>query len=197
MEYSGTWREIWTQKGEMKGGIEDLYIYDGWEKSKADIKTTADKIVEALDIQPGDRVLEVGCGAGALAQYLNCDYIGIDYSRTLLRKHIEFFGNSVLYAEANDIPFKDGWFDKVFSWGVFSYFESLDYARQVVKEMERVTNYTPRGGGILIGELPMQSHEPKHLLYSRQMFSGWTVEDAWTQQYKGKRFIVRKGGRKR
>ena len=37
MEYSGTWREIWTQKGQMEGGIEDLYIYDGWEKSKGDI----------------------------------------------------------------------------------------------------------------------------------------------------------------
>ena len=68
MEYSGTWREIWTQKGQMEGGIEDLYIYDGWEKSKGDIKATAERITEALQIKPSDRVLEVGCGAGALAQ---------------------------------------------------------------------------------------------------------------------------------
>ena len=68
MEYSGTWREIWEQKGEMEGDISDLYIYDGWEKSKADIKIIADKITRELDIKPEDRVLEVGCGAGALAQ---------------------------------------------------------------------------------------------------------------------------------
>ena len=96
MEYSGTWREIWTQKGQMEGGIEDLYIYDGWEKSKGDIKATAERITEALQIKPSDRVLEVGCGAGALAQYMNCAYVGIDYSRTLLQKHVEFFGNNVL-----------------------------------------------------------------------------------------------------
>ena len=90
MEYSGTWREIWTQKGQMEGGIEDLYIYDGWEKSKGDIKATAERITEGLLIKPSDRVLEVGCGAGALAQYMNCAYVGIDYSRTLLQKHVDF-----------------------------------------------------------------------------------------------------------
>lgn len=187
MEYSGTWREIWTQKGEMEGGIDDLYIYDGWEKSKADIKTTAYKIRKELDIKPDDRVLEIGCGAGALAQYLECEYIGIDFSRSLLKKHIEFFGNSVLYGEANDIPFKDKWFDKTFCWGVFLYFESLEYAEQVLREIVRVTR-----SGILIGELPLESHDKKHLLYTKEMFDGWTLEDAWTKKYKGKRFIAKK-----
>lgn len=143
MEYTGTWREIWTQKGAMEGGIDDLYIYDGWEKSKADIEKTAKLIIQELEINPEDRVLEAGCGAGALAQYMDCDYVGIDFSRTLLQKHITFFGNSVLYAEANDIPFKDGWFDKAYCWGVFQYFESKEYAAQAIKEMERVT----RAGG--------------------------------------------------
>ena len=187
MEYSGTWREIWTQKGQMEGGIEDLYIYDGWEKSKGDIKATAERITEALQIKPSDRVLEVGCGAGALAQYMNCAYVGIEYSCTLLQKHVEFFGNDVLYAEANDLPFRDKWFDKAFSWGVFLYFDSLEYARQAVRELERVTR-----SGILIGELPMESHDEKHLLYPKALFEGWNLEDAWTQQYKGKRFIARK-----
>lgn len=190
MEYSGTWREIWTQKGAMEGGKEDLYIYDGWEKSKANIEETARKITQALDIRPGERVLEVGCGAGALAQYMNCDYVGVDYSRTLLSRHIEFFHNSVLFAEANDLPFKDKWFDKAFCWGVFLYFDSEDYARQALTEIERVTKDTSQGGGILIGELPVESHDPKHLLYTKEMFAGWTLEDAWTRQYSGKRFIA-------
>lgn len=185
MEYSGTWREIWTQKGEMEGGIDDLYVYNGWEKSNADVETTARRIIRELDIKPGDRVLEVGCGAGALAQYMECDYVGIDFSRTLLKKHLEFFQNSVLHAEANDIPFKDNWFDKAYCWGVFQYFESEEYAAQAVREIERVTR-----GGILIGELPVVSHDPKHLLFRKEQFRGWRVEDAWTERYKGKRFIA-------
>lgn len=185
MEYTGTWREIWTKKGEMEGGIDDLYVYDGWEKSKADIETTALRIIRELDIKPGDRVLEIGCGAGALAQYMDCDYVGIDFSRTLLQKHVLFFRNSVLYAEADNIPFKDKWFDKAYCWGVFQYFESEEYAVQSVAEIERVTR-----NGILIGELPMESHDKKHLLFRKEMFDGWKVEDAWTEQYKGKRFIV-------
>ncbi len=185
MEYSGTWKEIWTQKGEMKGTIDDLYVYDGWEKSKADIQTTADRISQELNIHPEDKVLEVGCGAGALAQYMNCQYYGIDYSQPLIKKHMEFFGNSVLYAEANDIPFKDKYFDKCFCWGVFLYFDSHKYAQEVIKEMKRVTK-----DGILIGELPIISHDDKHLLYQKEMFPEWMIQDAWTEVYKGKRFII-------
>ena len=33
MEYSGTWKEIWTQKGAMEGTKEDIRVFDGWEKS--------------------------------------------------------------------------------------------------------------------------------------------------------------------
>ena len=58
MEYSGTWKEIWTQKGAMEGTKEDIRIYDGWEKSTADMEETAAKIIKLLDIKSTDRVLE-------------------------------------------------------------------------------------------------------------------------------------------
>lgn len=31
MEYSGTWKEIWTQKGAMEGTKEDIRVFDGWK----------------------------------------------------------------------------------------------------------------------------------------------------------------------
>lgn len=185
MEYQGTWREIWEQKGQMEGTTSDLYIYDGWEKSKADVEITAKKIIEELDIQTGDKVLEVGCGAGALGQYMKCQYVGIDYSKSLIKRHLEFFNHSVLWAEADALPFKDNYFDKCFSWGVFLYFESDEYAQKAISEMMRVTKQ-----GILIGELPVVSHDEKHHLYKKEMFHDWRIQDAWTEQYKGKRFIV-------
>ena len=77
-------KEIWVRKGKEEGT--DLLAYDGYEATRVDMEEVARQITKRLDIKKGDKVLEVGCGAGALAQYLDCDYTGIDYSPTLVRK---------------------------------------------------------------------------------------------------------------
>ena len=79
------------------------------------------EIIRRLDIQKQDTVLEVGCGAGALAKYLDCQYVGIDYSPTLVEKHISLLHHSVLVGEAANLPFKDNSFDKVICYGAVSY----------------------------------------------------------------------------
>lgn len=185
MEYHGTWKEIWTKKGAMEGTKEDIRIYDGWEKSTADMKETADKIKTELGIKSTDRVLEVGCGAGGLAQYMDCEYIGIDFSKTLVSRCMEFFQKSAIYSEANDLPFKDNYFDKCFSWGVFLYFPTKEYVREAISEMLRVT-----GGGVFIGELPKASHDEKHMLYTEEEFLnlGFDVTRGWSDPYRDIRF---------
>ncbi len=185
MEYSGTWKEIWTQKGAMEGTKDDIRVYDGWEKSTADMEETAVKITKLLDIKPTDRVLEVGCGAGGLAQYMRCDYIGIDFSETLVKRCMEFYQKSAVLSEANDIPFKDLYFDKCFSWGVFLYFPNWEYTKQVIREMKRVTKQ-----GIFIGELPEESHDNKHQLYQEGQFAeeGFITERGWSEPYCDIRF---------
>ena len=185
MEYSGTWKEIWTQKGNMAGTKEDIRVYDGWEKSSADMLETANRIKEILDIKPCHRVLEVGCGAGGLAQFMDCEYIGIDFSASLVKRCMEFYQKSAVYAEANDLPFKDKYFDKCFSWGVFLYFPSKEYVRQVIEEMKRVTK-----AGIFIGELPIQSHDDKHMLYTEEELHGYGFQTmrGWSEPYRDIRF---------
>lgn len=79
-----TWKQIWTRKGRAAGGIDDLLAFDGYERTQVNMEEVAAQIIRRLDIRKEDRVLEVGCGAGALAQYLDCDYTGIDYSPTLV-----------------------------------------------------------------------------------------------------------------
>lgn len=192
MEFSGTWKEIWTQKGAMPGTKEDIRIYDGWEKSTADMKETAEKITRLLDIKTTDRVLEVGCGAGGVAQYLDCEYIGIDFSATLVKRCMEFFQKPAILSEANDIPFKDFYFDKCFSWGVFLYFPDWEYTRQVISEMKRVTK-----NGIFIGELPKESHDCKHQLYWEKQFInlGFETERGWSEPYCDVRFNAKYGCR--
>lgn len=65
-----------------------------------------------MNIRPGQRVLEVGCGAGAIAQSLQkvvpgIHYVGTDRSPTLVKKHIAILGNSVLNFSADDPVFSD------------------------------------------------------------------------------------------
>lgn len=176
-----TWKQIWTRKGKAEGT--DLLAYDGYEATHVDMEEVARHIVKRLDIRKEDKVLEVGCGAGALAQYLDCDYVGIDYSHTLVKKHIEILHNSVLTGEAADLPFKDKYFDKVICYGVYLYFDNKEYAQAATKELLRVAKK-----GVLIGELPMRSHREEHLLFQKEEFEGWEISDGFYDPYRKDRF---------
>lgn len=180
-----TWQQIWTRKGRAAGTAEDLLAYDGYEATKVNMQEVAAEIVKRLDIQKTDRVLEVGCGAGALAQYLDCNYVGIDYSPTLVQKHIEILHNCVLTGEAADLPFKDKFFDKVICYGVYLYFENKEYAARATKELLRVAKK-----GVLIGEIPMRSHRTEHLLFTKEEFNGWDLSDGFYDPYRKDRFNV-------
>ena len=178
-----TWKQIWTRKGQADSSVTDLLAYDGYEATRVDMEEVARQITRRLDIKKNDKVLEVGCGAGALAQYLDCDYVGIDYSPTLVQKHIEFLHHSVLAGEAADLPFKDKSFDKVICYGVYLYFDNKEYAGKATKELLRVAKK-----GVLIGEIPMRSHRDEHLLFSKEEFQGGDISDGFYDPYRKDRF---------
>jgi ubiquinone/menaquinone biosynthesis C-methylase UbiE len=176
-----TWKQIWVRKGKAEGN--DLLAFDGYEATKVDMEEVARQITKRLDIQKSDKVLEVGCGAGALAQYLDCDYTGMDYSHTLVKKHIEILHNSVLTGEAADLPFKDHSFDKVICYGVYLYFDNKEYAKKATNELLRVAKKS-----VLIGELPIRSHRKEHLLFTKDEFEGWEISDGFYDPYRNDRF---------
>jgi SAM-dependent methyltransferase len=182
---SDSWKEIWEAKGAMLGTKENIREYDGWENSTASFEDIACKIGAALDIRHSDRVLEVGCAAGALSEFLDCDYVGVDYSAPLIQRNIEFFKNQCMVAEAADLPFKDGWFDKVFSYGVFQYFPDKAYTRKAVSELLRVCK---PGGRVLIGDLAKVSHDAKHQLHAESEYDGWEITRGWASPYEDMRF---------
>lgn len=72
------WLEVWERKGRTE--TTDLRTLDGFEHTTIDPIAVADRIAEILALCPGDHVLEVGCGAGMLAQYIPGVYTGVDYS---------------------------------------------------------------------------------------------------------------------
>lgn len=185
IEFNGTWHEIWEKKGAQAGGKEDALEIGGWTNTITSADEIAKKLVEFLEIEKDSKVLEIGCGAGGLAQYMNCNYIGIDYSDTSAKKCMEFFQKPAITCEANKLPFADNYFDVSFAYGCFFYFPSLDYAKMAVEEMKRVTK-----GKIFIGELPRISHNEHHLLFSEQFFEnmGMKTMKGWAKPYTEKRF---------
>lgn len=154
------WKEVWYKKGNT--ATDNLKLLNGYEKTNINPEIVAKQISEILNINSNTSLLEVGCGAGMLAQYFNCDYTGVDYSETLLKKHKQLLGNKLVLAEANELPFDDESFTNVFSFSVFQYFPNFEYGDQVIKEMFRVCK---RGGKVFIGDLPFKSHSEEHILY--------------------------------
>lgn len=167
MEY---WKEVWDRKGNTD--TTDIRTLDGFESTCADLKKIAENITKVMNIKPTDKVLEIGCGAGGVAQYLDCDYVGVDYSKPMCLKHIKLLKNSVLCSEANNLIFKDKSFDKVFIYGINLYFPNHEYSDQVVSEMKRVARES-----IFMGDLPISSHRDTHLLYKKEDFKDWTILD--------------------
>ena len=166
------WHEIWEKKGDLD--TKDLVLLDGFENRQVNPEKIANKISNQLDLNKDDRILEIGCGAGMIAQYLKCNYVGLDYSKSLVKKHIQILNNSVLHGSANNLLFRDKAFDKVFCYSVFHYFKNKNYAIEVINEMKRVSKKM-----IFIGDLPFKSHEKEHLLFDRKDFGDWIITDGF------------------
>jgi SAM-dependent methyltransferase len=146
-----SWKEVWERKGNAAGGrerysVEELFAVDGFDTatgktSEAGRTRIGAVIRRRLRIAAGRRILEVGCGAGAVLALLEdggAVLAGVDYSAP----HIEIARRALPSAdlrtgEACSLPFDDGSFDGVFSHGVFLYFTDLAYAARVWEEMTR------------------------------------------------------------
>ena len=174
------WKEIWEKKG--NSTLIDLRTLDGFENTSLDEKAAAAAIIRQMNIQRDNKILEVGCGAGMISQFLDCDYTGIDYSSSLLAKHRALVKKNVYYGEANSLPFDDKAFDKSFAFSVFQYFPNHAYAEQVISEMKRVTKSC-----VFIGDLPITSHSPDHLVFRPETFLNWIVSPGF---YNLRRFNV-------
>lgn len=143
------WQNLWQNKNLQgdKPTLGKLIAMVGWKTDDGDLPEAAwlefiDGIVKKLPINPGDQILEVGCGPGGflLPFYENGYSVsGLDYSESLIDICNQVMPNGDFHAgEAKALPFQDSQFDVLTCNSVCHYFLNYDYAEQVLAEMARV-----------------------------------------------------------
>jgi ubiquinone/menaquinone biosynthesis C-methylase UbiE len=158
------WNEIWSRKAQEK--TDDLKQLDGYEGTDFDAEVVADNIIASLNIPKGASLLEVGCGAGALAVHLSkwVDYTGCDKCIDMVKTFEK--NNPELYAfcsPAHSICCVDNLYDYVIMYSVAQYFPDYVYFEKVIDEMERVAKKA-----IFIGDIVETSKRESHLIFNRK-----------------------------
>src|SRR3954451_3374367 len=113
----------------------------GWaESAEGRIRTLYERVLERLDLRPGARLLDAGCGSGLfaeLAAQAGADVVGVDAAPGLVdyaRRRRPTAG--FVLGDLEHLPFRDGAFD------VVTAFNSVLYAadpRHSLSEIARVT----------------------------------------------------------
>lgn len=134
-------------------GIVGTYI---GEKMVRQHRVEVDWTIEQLAVQPGDRILDLGCGAGdAMARLLQAyggiHATGLDRSPTIVRSAskrnraaLQAGRAEVVEGDLKTLPFPDGNFNHVFSIHTLYFWEDMS---AVLAEIERVL--TPDGSFVI------------------------------------------------
>jgi len=140
------YKAVWNN---LSGTFADALFFVGYlgedEKAiRSNGKTTAEFLRSALQIEPTDRVLEIGCGVGRIGRELAplcAEWHGSDISGNMIRfarARTEDIPNIILHElpEPNLSIFNDGYFDCVYSTIVFMHLdkaEMFNYMRETYR----------------------------------------------------------------
>jgi ubiquinone/menaquinone biosynthesis C-methylase UbiE len=108
------------------------------------------RILALLAARPGDRVLEIGCGAGnILAQIPSARRVGIDLAESLLAKAARRLvkRGTLVQGDAEHLPFRDRAWERVYCSEVLEHIPSPGTA---LAEMHRIV----AGGGVAVVSVP-------------------------------------------
>jgi SAM-dependent methyltransferase len=109
------------------------------------VQVVADRLVESVDVLPGDRVLDVACGSGntaiaaarCFAEVTGVDFVPGLLERGRVRAAAELLEVEFVEGDAQALPFEDGAFDAVLS--TFGAMFAPDQERSAA-ELLRVTH---------------------------------------------------------
>ncbi len=105
-----------------------------------------------------ERVLDLGCGNGRFSIYLEkADYVGVDFSEGMIEEARKRFPEKkFLVSDAFNLPFKENYFDKIYSIAVVHQIPSHEYRLQVLSEIKRVLK---KGGMFFLTAWKMSEEE--------------------------------------
>ena len=122
-----------------------------------------ESVLELLDIKPGERVLDLGCGTGHLTNEIKnngAEVIGIDASADMIAKAVKTYpGIDFRVADASDFHFDEP-FDAVFSNAVLHWVHKADDAIRCVYD-------SLKGGGRFVAEMGGKGNNA-HILATTQ-----------------------------
>lgn len=185
LRHYSDWITYWRERG--SGKNRDPKIINGYEGKLSYLPDSAHKLLidsirKHLSLSTDDVLLDVGCGGGILTKSLRKfvrRVVGVDASVEMLQhmpKNIKTY-----VTKADNMPFLDSTFDKILCHSIFQYFPTEQYAKLVIKELERVCKI---GGFIYIVDVPdrekqyeyekykkKEKHNLKRLFYTKDFFA--------------------------
>jgi demethylmenaquinone methyltransferase/2-methoxy-6-polyprenyl-1,4-benzoquinol methylase len=119
---------------------DDWYLGVGkWEdRDRPDWEAELDGLRQALGALPPARTLDVACGTAFLTRHLPGEIVGLDQSESMLSEARRQAPNAeYLRADALELPFPDGSFDRVFTAHFYGHLEPAERER-FLKEARRI-----------------------------------------------------------
>jgi SAM-dependent methyltransferase len=114
---------------------------------------------DLVDPKPGDRVLDLGCAAGAVTHFLagyGCRTVGIDSEPRAIAKARELFPDlEFVLGDVAELPFEDGSFDKAVAADLVEHLDDATFAR-MLSELRRVL--------VAGGTFSLYTPNPRHLI---------------------------------
>jgi SAM-dependent methyltransferase len=166
---------------------------DVYEKNARYVSELGLPIVQLLNPQPGERILDLGCGDGTLTKVIageGCDVVGVDSSSALVAAALKL-GLCVDEISAYDIAYQEE-FDAVFSNAALHWMTDAD--RVIEKVYEAL-----RPGGRFVGELGGHKNcktiqDALVAELERRGFDGWSVNPWYFPTEEGYRTKLQKAG---
>jgi len=165
------------------GSVADSWSGASYERIAETFAPIHDRVVAALAIEPGVRVLDVACGTGGVAlraARAGADVVGIDISADQLAKAREAASREGLEirfdeGDCQELPYADAEFDVVVS--AFGAIFALDH-EQAAAELARVCRH---GGRLALTAWPEDDWSAVHIKAGRT-FPGDTDAREWAKE---------------
>jgi SAM-dependent methyltransferase len=114
---------------------------------------------DLVEPQEGERVLDLGCAAGAIAHFLSsfgCRVVGVDSEQLAIETARSLFPElEFVQADVAELPFEDGSFDKAVAADLVEHLDDETFARMLAET-----------GRVLVpgGTLSIYTPNPKHYI---------------------------------